>query len=64
MTAISDAITANFPFPFVTMIGRITAYPTFTLILTTHEELNANASSIFSSQGDGIHGLLVFTISK
>jgi hypothetical protein len=37
--------------------------PTFATILVTHVELNSNASSIYSTRGDGVHGHLDLTIN-
>jgi hypothetical protein len=36
---------------------------TINQILTTHVELNANTASIYSVQGDGVHGHLTLTIN-
>jgi hypothetical protein len=53
----------DLPHPVLTKIGDTNTEPTFTTILVTHVELNANAASIYSTQGDGVHGHLAFTIN-
>jgi hypothetical protein len=47
----------------LTRIGDINTEPTFATILGTHVELNANAASIYSTLGDGVHGHLALTIN-
>jgi hypothetical protein len=53
----------DLPHPVLTKIGDTNTEPTFATILVTHVELNANAASIYSTQGDGLHGHLALTIN-
>jgi hypothetical protein len=53
----------NLPHRVLTRIGDTNTEPTFATILVTHVELNANAASIYSTQGDGVHGQLALTIN-
>jgi hypothetical protein len=46
-----------------TKIGDTNTEPTIATILVTHVELNANAASIYSTRGDGVHGHLALTIN-
>jgi hypothetical protein len=39
----------NLPHPVLTKIGDANTEPTFTTILVTHIELNANAASVYST---------------
>ena len=55
-----ESVAMTFPHPLLTpIIGRAT-YQTLAAI---HLKLNANAASIFSNRGDGIHGLLALSFS-
>jgi hypothetical protein len=47
----------------LTRIGDNNTEPTFATILVTHVELNANAASIYSARGGGVHGHLALTIN-
>jgi hypothetical protein len=53
----------DLPHPVLTKIGDTNTEPTFATILVTHVELNANAASIYSTRGDGVHGHLALTIN-
>jgi hypothetical protein len=53
----------DLPHPVLTKIGDINTEPTFATILVTHVELNANAASVYSTPGDGVHGHLALTIN-
>jgi hypothetical protein len=53
----------DLPHPVLTKIGDTNTEPTFATILVTHVELNANVASIYSTQGDGVHGHLALTIN-
>jgi hypothetical protein len=53
----------DLPHPVLTKIGNTNTEPTFATILVTHVELNANAASIYSTRGDGVHGHLALTIN-
>ena len=55
-----DSIAEEFPHP---SIPPILGVPTYTTIAELHLQLNANAASVYSSLGDGAHGLLPLTIS-
>jgi hypothetical protein len=53
----------DLPHPVLTKIGDTNNEPNFATILVTHVELNANAASIYSTRGDGVHGHLALTIN-
>jgi hypothetical protein len=53
----------DLPHPVLTRIGDDNTEPTFATILITHIELNANAASIYSTRGDGVHGHLALAIN-
>ena len=54
------SVATTFPHPLLTpIIGR----PTYQTLAAIHLKLNANAASIFSNRGDGIHGLLALSVS-
>ena len=55
-----DVIIDGFPHP---TIPPILGVPTYTTIAELQLKLNANAASVFSSLGDGAHGLLTLTVS-
>ena len=55
-----EAVTSNFPHP---TLPPLTGRPTYTSIANLNLLLNANAASVSSSRGDGIHGLLILTVS-
>jgi hypothetical protein len=55
-----DVIIDGFPHP---TIPPILGIPTYTTIAEIHLKLNANAASVYSSLGDGAHGLLALTVS-
>ena len=49
-------------FPILAL-SRITGTPTYENLKTLNEELNANATSIVTTQGGGVHGHLALTVS-
>jgi hypothetical protein len=53
----------DLPHPVLTTIGDNNTDPTFATILIAHVKLNANAASIYSTRGDGVHGHLALTIN-
>jgi hypothetical protein len=53
----------DLPHPVLTRIGDNNTEPTFTTILVTHVELNANTASIYSTRGVMAHGHLTLTIN-
>jgi hypothetical protein len=53
----------DLPHPVLPKIGDTNTEPSFTTILFTHVELNANAASIYLTRGDGVHGHLALTIN-
>jgi hypothetical protein len=58
-----STIIASFPIPELSKLGDTTTRPTYHSLLTVQKELNTNAASIDTTQGTGIHGLLVLTMS-
>lgn len=52
----------NFPSPVLTPVATLTSPPTFRSLQITQKELNANASSVYSNRGGGLHGHLALTI--
>jgi hypothetical protein len=58
-----DTTIDDFPHPYPS-IPPILGVPSYTTITELHLKLNANAASIFSSLGDGTHGLLALTVSN
>jgi hypothetical protein len=55
-----DTTIEGFPHP---SIPPILGIPTYVTIAELHLKLNTNAASVFSSHGDGAHGLLALTVS-
>jgi hypothetical protein len=53
----------DLPHPVLMIIGHTNTEPTLANILVTHVEINANAASIYSTRGDGVHGHLAITIN-
>lgn len=58
----SPDVTSNFPNPVLTPIGTTTVKPNWTSLHLLQREINANASSIYSNLGGGLHGHLTLTI--
>jgi hypothetical protein len=54
----------SYDLPHLTNIGDSNTEPTFTFILTTHIELNANAALVYSARGDGLLGHPALTINS
>jgi hypothetical protein len=55
-------ITASFPHPLLNPIATITSPPTYATIRAAQTQLNANATTVPSYAGDGIHGHLALTL--
>ena len=58
-----STIVASFPIPELSKLGDATVKPTYHALLTVQKELNTNAASIDTTQGSGLHGLLVLTMN-
>jgi hypothetical protein len=58
-----EASSFDFPHPVLTKIDDNNTERTFASIRIAHVELNANAASIYSAQGDCLQGHLVLTIA-
>lgn len=58
-----STIISSFPLPELTTLGTVTQKPSYQSLLAVQKELNTNSASIDTSQGTGIHGLLVLTMS-
>jgi hypothetical protein len=54
---------AAFPFPELNRIGKVSAPPTYNTLRKCQSQLNANASAVDTTQGTGLHGLIVLTIT-
>ena len=61
-TLTSASITASFPTPILTPIATLTSPPTYATIRLAQTQLNANATTVPSYAGDGIHGHLSLTL--
>ena len=61
MAPLIDSIVEGFPFPIVqpSIIGE----PNYESIAALHLQLNANTASVQSHLGNGVLGLLYFTVS-
>lgn len=57
-----STIIASFPIPELSILGDTANRPTYPSLLKIQNELNTNAASIDTTQGTGIHGLLVLTM--
>ena len=57
------AFQAHFPAPSLSPIGTLTSQPTYLTIETAQRELNANAISVHSYEGGGLHGHLTLTVT-
>ena len=58
----ASSITASFPIPVLTPIATITSPPTYATIRLAQTQLNSNATTVPSHEGDGIHGHLALTL--
>ena len=58
-----STIVASFPVPELTKYGDLSNKPTYHTLLAMQKELNTNAASVDTTQGTGIHGLLVLTMN-
>jgi hypothetical protein len=57
------AVTANFPFPVLTVFGTAQMPPNSTTLRVLQRECNSNAMSVHSNEGGGRHGHLTLTIT-
>lgn len=57
------AITANLPYPVLTPFASAQTPPNHASLLNLQRELNANAMSVHSTRGGGLHGHLVLTVT-
>jgi hypothetical protein len=62
-THTAASITASFPIPVLTPIATSTSPPTYATIRLAQTQLNSNAITVPSYEGDGIHGHLALTLS-
>jgi hypothetical protein len=63
MTSITDNLTAAFPHPILNPLCDSLSGPTCSTIYAAKLQLNANAASVHSNSGNGIHGHLALTIT-
>jgi hypothetical protein len=63
MATSTTAVTANFPFPSLTPFATDRQPPTHSSLLLLQKELNANAMSVHSPRGGGLHGHLTLTVT-
>jgi hypothetical protein len=63
MTTSTTTITANFPFPHLTPIATDNTPPTHSTLQLLQRQLNANAISVHSNHGGGLHGHLTLVVS-
>jgi hypothetical protein len=63
MSTTDSNITVNFPTPELTPIASDTTPPTYTTLQVLQKELNANAASVHSNAGGGLHGHLALTMT-
>jgi hypothetical protein len=61
-TLTAASITASFPNPILSPIATVTSPPTYATIRLAQTQLNANATTVPSYAGDGIHGHLALTL--
>jgi hypothetical protein len=59
----TTSITANFPFLELTPFADDRHPPIFSTLRTLQRELNANATSVHSNDGGGLHGHLTLTVT-
>ena len=57
------AITASFPIPVLSPIATKTSPPTYASIRLAQTQLNSNATTVPSHEGDGVHGHLALTLT-
>ena len=57
-----STIVDSFPIPELSTIADLSNKPTYHTLLQAQNELNTNAASVDTTQGTGIHGLLVLTM--
>ena len=57
------SITANFPYPVLTPFASAQTPPNHASLLNLQRELNANAMSVHSNRGGGLHGHLALTVT-
>ena len=57
------SLTASFPNPILSPIATVTTPPTYATLRLAQTQLNANATTVPSYAGDGIHGHLALTLS-
>ena len=62
-TLTAASITASFPNPILSPIATVTSPPTYATIRLAQTQLNANATTVPSYAGDGIHGHLALTLT-
>ena len=63
LTLTVSVITASFPTIVLTPISTATNPPTYATLRAAQTQLNANAASIPSHGGDGLHGHIVLTLA-
>jgi hypothetical protein len=63
MTSTTDNLAAAFPRPIITPLCGSLSGPTYSTMHAAQLQHNANAASVHSNSGDGIHGHLSFTIT-
>ena len=59
----TPSITANFPYPILTPFASERSPPNHASLLNLQRELNANAMSVHSHKGGGLHGHLALTVT-
>jgi hypothetical protein len=59
----TPSLTANFPYPILTPFASDRSPPNHASLLTLQRELNANAISVHSTRGGGLHGHLTLTVT-
>ena len=60
--ASTGTVASSFPHPTLTPIATSTTEPTYSTLRIAQTQLNANATSIHSNAGDGIHGHIVLVL--
>lgn len=63
MASTDSSITATFPHVVLSTVATLTSQPTYQSIQIAQRELNANAASVHSVEGGGLHGHLALTIT-
>jgi hypothetical protein len=59
----TTSVTANFPFPVLSPFASETTQPNHATLQVLQRELNANAMSVHSNDGGGLHGHLTLTVT-